>query len=104
MNFINTRNKFDILVQAIDGKLDVLLISEIKIDKSFPNAQFQINGYTTPYRLDRNCKGGGIFMYVREDIPSKQLYPTLVNSLEGFLIELNLRKKKMVTLLLMQSP
>ena len=69
----------------------LLLISETKIDSSFPNAQFQIEGYTT-YRLDRNANGGGIFLYIREDIPS-----TLLNSdmsLESFCIEINISKKK----------
>ena len=56
-----------------------------------PTAQFQIEGYTT-YRLDRNANGGGILLYIREDIPS-----TLLNfdmSIESFFIEINIRKKK----------
>ena len=39
-------------------------------------------GYATPFRLDRNANGGGILLYVSEDIPS-----TLLNSdllIEGF--------------------
>ena len=49
----------------LHNNLDILLISETKIDSSFPTAQFQIEGYTT-YSLDRNANGGGM-----EDIPSK---------------------------------
>ena len=44
------------------------------------------------YRLDGNSNGGGILLYVREDIPS-----TLLNTelhIEGFCIEINIRKKK----------
>ena len=45
------------------------MISETKLDASFPNNQFTINGFTAPYRLDRNANGGGILLYIREDIP-----------------------------------
>ena len=46
------------------------MILETKIDNSFPTMQFHIEGYCI-YRLDRNEYGGGILVYVREDIPSK---------------------------------
>ena len=91
LNINSLRNKFDSLVQMLHNNLDILLISETKIDSSFPTAQFQIEGYTT-YRLDRNTNGGGILLYIREDIPS-----TLLNSdmsIESFSIEINIRKKK----------
>ena len=69
------------------------MVSETKLDSSFPEGQFLISGYSSPYRLDRNCRGGGIMLYVREDIPSKLL---LIDNqpIEGFYIEINLRKKK----------
>ena len=50
------------------------MVTETKIDSSFPSAQFQMHGYTTPYRLDRNANGGGLLLYVREDIPTKKIY------------------------------
>ena len=61
------------------------MISETKLDSSFPNGQFQIHGYSEPFTFDRNGNGGGILVFIREDIPTK---------LEGFFIELNLRRKK----------
>ena len=75
----------------LHSKLNILLISETNIDSGYPYAQFQIEGYTT-YRLDRNANGGGILLYIREDITS-----TLLNSdmsIESFYIEINLTKKK----------
>ena len=68
--------------------MDILLISETKIDSSFPTAQFLINGFTT-YRRDRNRNGGGILLYIREDIPLHT-----ADVIEGFYIEINIRKKK----------
>ena len=49
------------------------MISETKIDASFPIGQFLLNGYSTRFLLDRNAHGGGILLYVQEDIPSKLL-------------------------------
>ena len=57
----------------VRDNVDILVITETKIESSFPIAQFQIDGYTTPYRLDREEKGGGILLYVRDDIPSKTI-------------------------------
>ena len=39
---------------------DVLMISETQLDDSFPIGNFVIDGYSTPYKLDRNSNGGGI--------------------------------------------
>ena len=36
------------------------MISETKIDDSFPVRQFEIDGFNTPFHTDRNHKGGGI--------------------------------------------
>ena len=51
----------------INNNLDILLISETKIDDTFPGSQFLIEGFSVHYRLDRTAKGGGIF-YISERI------------------------------------
>ena len=56
---ILSRNKFEALVNRVRGNVDILMISETKIDDSFPPTQFLIEGLTTLYRLDRNGSGGG---------------------------------------------
>ena len=40
----------------------------LKLDSTFPSIQFLINGFSVPHRLDRNSKGGGILLYVRDKI------------------------------------
>ena len=48
-----------------------------------------------PYRFDRNRNGGGVIIYVREDIPSKFLRKNLFpNDREEIFIEINFRKSK----------
>ena len=91
LNINSLRYKFDSLVEILHSNVDILLLSETKMDSSFPTAQFKIEGYTA-YRLDRNSNGGGILLYVREDIPSLLLNTELL--IEGFCIEINIRKKK----------
>ena len=45
-----------------------LMISETKLDETFPAAQFSLQGFCDSYRFDCNCNGGGIMLYIREDI------------------------------------
>ena len=66
-------SKFDNLKLIIQGKIDILVITETKTDSTFPLNQFAIQGYSKPYRFDRNRNGGGVFIYVRENIPSREL-------------------------------
>ena len=69
------------------------MISETKPNESFATNQFMINGFSAPFRLDRNDKSGGIYLYIRKDIPSR-LVSTESSQVEGFFVEINLRNKK----------
>ena len=44
------------------------MISETKLDPYFPNGPFHIDGFSEPYRFDRNSNGGAILLYIHEDI------------------------------------
>ena len=70
------------------------MISETNLDNSFPTAQFLLHGFSAPYRLDRNSKGVGILLYIREDIPSRLLNSKLKTGIETISVEINLRKRK----------
>ena len=87
LNINSLRNKFDSLVDQIKGNVDTLVISETKLDESFPAGQFKIPGFAPPFHSDRNEFSGGIMVFVREDIPPKQI------SNEGLFIELIFRKR-----------
>ena len=94
-NINSIRNKFEFLAEQIKGKIDILMILETKIDESFPQGNFLIDGFSSPYRLDRDCKGGEIMLYVREDIPSN--FPASGNKpTETLYVELNLQNVKML--------
>ena len=68
------------------------MISETKLDSSFPKGQFHLHGFSEPYRLGKNGNGGGIIVFIREDIPSKLIESKM--KIEGFFVELNLKRKK----------
>ena len=68
------------------------MITETKLDESFPIGQFFINGFSSPFRLDCDRKWGGILLYVRENILSKLL--ALENKIKTFFVEIQLDKKK----------
>ena len=77
------------------GMFDILVITETKLGNSFPVLQFHIDGFSIPYRLDRNRNGGGVIVYIREDIPSKLLLKfSFKEDIEGLFVEINFRKSK----------
>ena len=57
LNINSLRKKFTSLSTMIKDNVDILLISEAKIDSSLPTGQFNIDSYTI-YRRDRNGNGG----------------------------------------------
>ena len=77
----------------IEYTCDIFLISETKIDHSFPNGQFSIDGYKM-FRHDRNCFGGGLCLYVKNSIAVKQLNSHKENKKVGAIyLEINIRKE-----------
>ena len=71
ININSIRNKFDLLMNIIKNEIDILMISETKIDNSFPISQFTMTGYSIPFRFDRTSHGGEILLFVREYISCK---------------------------------
>ena len=105
LNINSVRNKFDALKEIASQSLDVLMIAETKLDATFPTGQFTIEGFATPFRLDRNANGGGILVYVRSDIPSHQVNSYKFSAgIECISFEINLRKKKWVLFSVYRPP
>ena len=75
------------------GFVYVFMMFETNLDDSFRGGQFFIEGYHTPFRFDRNGNGGGILLYVREDIPAKVIHCDFPTS-ESFYVEISLHMKK----------
>ena len=64
------------------------MITESKLDGSFPPAQFTIEGYNLPFRKDLDKNGGGVLIFVREDLACKEIENINISG-EGIFLELN---------------
>ena len=84
------------LSSSIKGNLERLMIHERKLDSTLPSDQLIIEGYGAPVRFDRSGRGGGIILYIREDIPTRLLTTSLPKNFEGFFVELSLCKKEIL--------
>ena len=76
LNINSLRNKFDVFSEQVNGSIYILMVAETKLDDSFPEAQFLIEGFHSPFKFDRNINGGGIMLYVQKDIPTSYLVMT----------------------------
>ena len=79
------------LSDIIKNNINILLISERKLDFSFLKGQFQLYGYSEPYKFDRNGNGGQTTSFIPESIQPK---PESQIRIERFFVELNLSRKK----------
>ena len=79
LNINSIKSKFESVWELIKDTFDIFIVSETKLDSSFPDDQFSIRGYRT-VRKDRDRNGGGLLLYISEDIPFDNL--TLKNSNE----------------------
>ena len=73
LNINSILPKFDEFKLMVSDYFDAIIATETKLNDSFPKVQFCIDGFSIPYRLDRNRNGRGLMIYARDDIPSKML-------------------------------
>ena len=71
LNINSIRSKFDTLDNIVKT-FTSFLISESKLDNTFPINQFAAGGDKV-YRRDRNRFGGGLILYINENIPCKPI-------------------------------
>ena len=104
LNVNSIRNKFVSIEELIKRTFDIFLISETKIDDSFPNAQFKTEGYKT-FRKDRDAFGGGLLFYFNEKLNCRFLESCLPNTIiETLPVEPRLLNSKWLILVTYKSP
>ena len=64
------------------------MISETKVDDSFPNGQFFLDDFGTPFCLNLNKNGSGIMLSIRNNISAK-VVSTDDRPIKSFYVELN---------------
>ena len=66
LNITSLPNKFEKLKDNVIQHIDILVLTATKLNDTFPTAQFLVNGFSEPYRLDRNRKREGLwFTFVK---------------------------------------
>ena len=90
-------SKFDDLNILIPGMFDILITTETKPDNKYPISRFHRDDSSMAYRLGRKRNNKGVFIYVKEKIPSKFLRKHLFsNDIEEIFVEINFRKTKWI--------
>ena len=78
--------KFEPLVSLLKDNIDLLMVSETKVDDSYTTEQFKIKGYSKPIRLDRNRHGCGLMIFSRNELPC--------HDVECTFLEIRIRQSK----------
>ena len=95
LNINSIHNKFEMLSMSVVQYVDILMLSETKLDSTFPSIPSLINGFSVPHRLNQNSKGGGILFFVRHKIIVLPLNRySLSQHIYILFFELNLRNRK----------
>ncbi len=94
LNVNGLRGHFD-EIQMLLKNLDIHIfaLNETKLDKSYPNELTEITGYQQE-RLERNCNGGGVSIYVKGTIKYKVRSDVPIDGLELICIEIEPPKSK----------
>ena len=94
LNIDSFRDKFGFLSSQIAKIVDILLLPKTKLDDLFPIAQFSLNGFPKPFRLDRSSNDEGILLCVKDDIPTRLLtHYKIKDNLESFFVKVNNQQK-----------
>ena len=95
ININSVRNKLETLSEFVCTQVDFLVISETKLDISFPAAQFNLSGFKTPYRKDIIARSAGLLVYINEDIPYRMIsIRDFPSDIQILLVEIKSQKAK----------
>ena len=99
LNINSLRNKIIDLRHVVSvSQPDILTISETKLDDTFPDVQFRMDGYYSPaqFRRDRNKHGGGLMVFIRNGIPVKRAKTFEPSNQEAICFEVTITKRKWI--------
>ena len=105
LNINSIRNKIELLKPIILETVNMLVVAETKLENTFATNHFTINGFNPPFRYDRNVNGGGLIIYIREGVLSKQLKDfTTPGDIECGIVEVHLHQKKWILFGIYRTP
>ena len=94
LNINSMRNTFhDLSYLFSDRLVDILFISETKLDSTFTHAQLDAPGYNSFIKYI-HCHGCGLLAYIRSDLPARQRPDLELSRIESVIIEITIQKRK----------
>ena len=88
--------------------LDILCVSESKLDESVTTSETDCEPDFKCYRKDRSSLSGGLCVWIRSDIPQQRQtyleFDSKDNHVESFVIELTIKKEKWCLILAYKNP
>ena len=98
VNVNSLRHKFSYFHDILSkGLLDILCVTETKLDETFCNNQFNCDGFRC-HRKDKSCSSGGIMVWVRSDLPHERILEHEIErpsqDIENIVLLFHLKRKK----------
>ena len=85
--------------------IDILCVGESKLDSSFSNQQFHIDGFKTPIRLDLTDRSGGLLLYFRNHLTLQHLTKhSLASDIQVITVNLDMRLRKWLLIFIYRNP
>ena len=106
LNINSIRNKFSCINPVLNnGFIDCFSVIESKVDESFTDPQFYVDGFNL-YRQDSTCTSGGIMSWIRSDVANRRRNDVEVNNecIQSLCIEINIVKEKWFILSVYRLP
>ena len=109
LNINSLRHKLYPIMDILQHNfIDVMMLQETKLDDTFPDAQFAIQGFML-HRVDFKCNSGGLITYARGDLPQKRfdmgnVFKVNEGRIEGLAVELNLNGDKWIIVNVYKQP
>ena len=105
LNINSLSSKLDEIKQLQNEcKLDVMVLSETKLDESYKQEIIDIDGYSC-VRQDKRSNSGGLLVYISNDIPYSFGNISICNDdIECISIELNISDEKVLLLCMYKNP
>jgi hypothetical protein len=96
LNIQSLKRKIDIL-QVESQAYDILVFTETWLNKNISNEELFIQNFQPPYRCDRIGRtGGGVAIYVRDNIIAIERSDLFVNGLEALWLEVKISQRKIL--------
>lgn len=98
-----TKHLDEIKLLLLNSKIDIFTLSETHLVDLIGNNELNIKNYNLA-RLDRNRSGGGIAMYINENINYRMRYDLMHDDLEYMVAEICLERQKPFLIVTLYRP